>query len=62
MNKLILLLIKTVNDNYTHIQELETLYNVLSSNPDYYREALVCRTTHNAQLMLVQDKTILEDN
>ena len=46
MNKKILELIKLVNDNYNHIQQLETLEELLKDNyPDEY---IVAKTTHNS--------------
>jgi len=46
MNTKILELIKVVNDNYNHIQQLETLEELLKN--DYPDEYIVAKTTHNA--------------
>lgn len=46
MNKQILELIAIVHDNYEHIQQLETLGNMLKDK--YPEEYEVCRTTQNS--------------
>lgn len=59
MNQRVLDLIKIVNDNYQHIQELETLGDLLGKNTLIFnpatnksesteQEKIVCRTTHNS--------------
>ena len=63
MNNDILLLIKTINDNYSHINELETLEHLLRDHnisktdanserlwfDDLSKEYIVAMTTHNSR-------------